>query len=132
MQNQQQMMIKQQEMMIKQMMVQARQSPWYIQQEDFQRYQKIFSSFDQQGQGFLSGEHMQSVMNQTKLEKEVCEHVWRIVNPKNVDRFDIRMFAMAMHFLYNKKKNEGINLPPSIPEETIISVDPENYMRMKQ
>lgn len=56
-----------------------------------------------------------------------------MVNPKGADRFDVRMFAMAMHFLYNKKKNgEGIQLPPSIPEETIMSIDPDNYFKMKQ
>lgn len=61
--SQQQQMARQQEMMMKQMMHQARQSPWYIQQDDIQRYQKIFSSFDQGGQGFLTSEQMRSVMD---------------------------------------------------------------------
>ncbi|TNV82753.1 hypothetical protein FGO68_gene15469 [Halteria grandinella] len=131
--NQQQQMMRQQEMMLKQMMQQARQSPWYIQQDDIQRYQKIFGSFDQGGQGFLTSEQMRSVMDQTKLEKHICDHVWAMVNPKGMDRFDVRMFAMAMHFLYNKKKHgDGMNLPGAIPEETIMSIDPENYMKMKQ
>ena len=53
-----------------------------------------------------------------------------MVNPKGLDRFDRIMFSMAMQFLYNKKK--GIELPPIIPEEMLMSINPENYFRMKQ
>lgn len=57
----------------------------------------------------------------------------RIVNPRGIDRFDQNMFSMAMHFLYNKKKaGGGLELPPAVPEETIMSLDPEKYFRMKQ
>jgi hypothetical protein len=55
---------------------------------------------------------MREVMDQTKLEKNICDHVWSIVNPRNLDRFDRGMFSMAMHFLYNKKKaGGGLELP---------------------
>jgi hypothetical protein len=73
---------------------------------------------------------MRQVMEQTKLERPVCDHVWQLVNPKGLDRFDKPMFAMAMHFLYNKKKTGG-DLPMQIPEETLMSIDPEGYMKMK-
>lgn len=35
------------------MMVQAKNSPWFLQEEEIQRFNKIFSSFDQSGQGFI-------------------------------------------------------------------------------
>ena len=49
---------------------------------------------------------MLEVMEQTKLEKPICDHVWNLVNPRGIQDklFDKAMFAMAMHFLYNKKK----------------------------
>ena len=76
---------------------------------------------------------MREVMEQTKVEKSVCEHVWGLVNPRGSDRIDKSMFAMAMHFLYNKKKQGGgLELPPMVPEETLMSIDPENYFKMKQ
>jgi hypothetical protein len=42
------------------------------------------------------------------------------------------MFAMAMHFLYKKKQIEGLALPPQVPEETLLSIDPEGFFKMKQ
>jgi hypothetical protein len=73
---------------------------------------------------------MRDVMDKTKLDKGVCDHVWQLVNPKNLDRFDRIMFAMSMQFLYNKKK--GIELPRAVPEEMLMSINPDNYFRMKQ
>ena len=71
-------------------------------------------------------------MEQTKLEKPICDHVYQIVNPRGLDRFDRTMFSMAMHFLYNKKKaGGGIELPNQIPEEMLLSIDQEGYFKMK-
>jgi hypothetical protein len=75
---------------------------------------------------------MKEVMEQTKLDRPICDHVWQLVNPRGLDRFDKTMFSMAMHFLYNKKKLGSIDLPPQIPEETLMSIDPEGYFKMKQ
>jgi hypothetical protein len=75
---------------------------------------------------------MKEVMEQTKLEKPICDQVFQIVNPRGLDRFDRTMFSMAMHFLYNKKKaGGGIEIPHSIPEEMLLSIDPEGYYKMK-
>ena len=75
---------------------------------------------------------MREVMEQTKLEKPICDQVFHIVNPRNLDRFDRTMFSMAMHFLYNKKKAVGgLEIPQSIPEEMLLSIDPEGYFKMK-
>jgi len=42
------------------------------------------------------------------------------------------MFCMAMHFLYNKKKaGGGLEMPMSVPEEMLMSIDPDNYFKMK-
>jgi hypothetical protein len=73
---------------------------------------------------------MREIMEKTKLERHVCEQVFALVNPKMIDRFDKVMFAMSMQFLYNKKK--GIDLPPQIPEEMLLSINPDGYFRMKQ
>ena len=93
------------------------------------RYVKIFGHFDQAGQGFLSSTQMREVMDQTKVDRASCDHVWSLVNPRGAERFDRQMFSMAMHFLYNKKKQ--IELPPVVPEETLISIDSEGYFKMK-
>jgi hypothetical protein len=42
------------------------------------------------------------------------------------------MFAMAMHFLYKKKQVGAIELPNQVPEETLLSIDPEGFFKMKQ
>ena len=52
---------------------------------------------------------MREIMEKTKLESHVCDHVFMLVNPKMMERFDKVMFAMSMQFLYNKKK--GIEVP---------------------
>jgi hypothetical protein len=55
-----------------------------------------------------------------------------MVNPRGLERFDRTMFCMAMHFLYNKKKaGGGLELPNSVPEEMLMSIDSENYFKMK-
>ena len=68
------------------------------------------------------------------MDAPICDHVWRIVNPRDMDKFDKNMFTMVMHFLYVYKKNNGsIPLPnQTVPEETIMSIDPDNYFKMKQ
>ena len=67
---------------------------------------------------------MREVMAQTKLEQPICDHVWRLVNPQGEKPFDRAMFSMAMHFLYNKKKQGGgLELPQTVPEEMLLSVD---------
>jgi hypothetical protein len=39
---------------------------------------------------------------------------------------------MAMHMLYNKKKaGGGLELPNQIPEEMLMSIDPDGFFRMK-
>ena len=74
-----------------------------------------------------------SVMEQTKLDKATCEHVSKIINPMNSERIDRSMFAMAMHMLYLKKKQgESLNLPGSLPEEMLMSIDPEAFMQIKR
>jgi hypothetical protein len=73
---------------------------------------------------------MREIMEKTKLERKVCDQVFSLVNPKMMDRFDKIMFAMSMQFLYNKKK--GIEVPNQIPDEMLLSINPEGYFRMKQ
>jgi hypothetical protein len=36
---------------------------------------------------------------------------------------------MSMKLLFTKK--QGIELPPNVPEEMFMSINPENYFRMK-
>jgi hypothetical protein len=47
------------------------------------------------------------------------------VNPKGLDVFDRKMVTMAIHLLYRCKS--GHALPDKIPEEMIMSIDPEEY-----
>jgi Ca2+-binding EF-hand superfamily protein len=51
------------------MMTQAKNSPWFIQDEEIARFNKIFSSFDQNGQGFIPAVQMREIMEKTKLER---------------------------------------------------------------
>jgi hypothetical protein len=48
-----------------------------------------------------------------------------LVNPKGLDAFDKKMFFMAIHFL--QKAKSGNDLPIQVPQEMIISLDPESY-----
>ncbi len=56
--------------------------------------------------------------------------VWHLTNPRGIDKFDKKMFILAMHFLYKKK--QGVELPPMVPEETHISIDGDNYFKNMQ
>ena len=51
--------------------------------------------------------------------------MWDLVNPKGLNVFDKKMLQMAVHFLYKYKL--GNALPDQIPQEMIISLDPEGY-----
>jgi hypothetical protein len=47
----------------------------------------------------------------------------------NLERIEKGMFAMAMHLLYLKKKQgDALALPGSIPEEMLMSIDPEAFL----
>lgn len=56
--------------------------------------------------------------------------MWSLVNPEGAELFDKKMFHMAMHFL--SKKKQGIELPGGVPQEMLISLDPEGYFSQKQ
>jgi hypothetical protein len=73
---------------------------------------------------------MQSLFKKTELNREACEKVWMLVNPKGLDVFDRKMFLMAIHLLYKAK--QGTDLPQQVPQEMIISVDPEGYFAYMQ
>ncbi|CDW75676.1 eh domain containing protein [Stylonychia lemnae] len=126
----QQQMMKQQQMMQKQMFERAKQSPWFIQQEEQQRYVQIFNQFDKERQGILAGELVKGLFQKTELDQQSQDIVWNLVNPRNIDKFDQKLFILAIHFLYKKK--QGTELPPMLPEESQISVDPENYFKQMQ
>ena len=66
------------------------------------------------------------------MEQPVRDKVYQLVNPHNQERVDKTMFAMAMHFLYKKKQAGAIELPNQVPEETLLSIDPEGFFKMKQ
>jgi hypothetical protein len=47
----------------------------------------------------------------------------------NSERIDKGMFAMAMHLLYLKKKQgDDLALPGSIPDQMLMSIDPEAFL----
>lgn len=72
------------------MIERAKQSQWYISEEDLQRYSKIFAHFDKEKRGAIPAEQMRGVFEQTKLEQNVCDSVWHLVNPRNLSQFDHR------------------------------------------
>lgn len=73
---------------------------------------------------------MRDVLEQTRLDKSICDQVWHLVNPRGLDKFDKTMFIVAMHFLY-KKKATNCELPSVVPEETYMSVEGENFIQNK-
>ena len=102
-------------------------SVWYLLQPDFEKYEKIFFHFDEKKKGHIADTHIHTVFKQTGLPREACEKVWMLVNPKGLDVFDRKMFFMALHLLYKCK--QGNVLPDEIPQEMIISLDPEGYFQ---
>eukprot|EP00347_Sterkiella_histriomuscorum_P010340 403376681 len=123
----QQQMMKQQQMMHQQVLERAKQSPWFIQPEEKERYLKIFAQVDKENMGFLSSEKVRGLFTQTQMDQASQDQVWNLVNPDNKERFDKPLFVVTIHYLYKKK--QGSELPPRLPEESLLSVDPETYFK---
>ncbi len=93
---QQQQMLDQQRNLV---LEQAKQSPWFITEQEQEKYGRIFNFFDQSKQGYLTDVQAQEAFSKTLLPKEVLASVWELVNSGGNETFDQKMFWMAMHLL---------------------------------
>lgn len=88
-------------------------SVWFLYQAEIDKYYKIFDHFDQTKSGLVNNAAMKNLLLQTQLSPDICDSVWKMVNPKNQEGFNKKMFCIALHLLYKKKV--GQEIPQSIP-----------------
>lgn len=81
---------------------------WRIKPEDRVNYDKVFNHFDKDASGTLTDTDMQQVLVMTKSSKPVCAQVWELSNPEGEEIFTKPMFMVAMHLLYQKKKDDSL------------------------
>jgi len=105
---------------MQQMEGQMKQSPWFISQEQREKYQKIFAFFDKGSKGYLDDEELQGAFKQTGLGREALGHAWELANPEGEDFFNLNMFSVAMHLLFQHR--HGHPLPQTIPQELVYSI----------
>lgn len=86
-------------------MQQQSQDFWVISDQDRVNYENSWKQFDKQGKGCLTDTEMQNVLQMTKLPKEVCAHVWQLVNPNGEEIFSKPMFMVAIHLMFKKKRD---------------------------
>ena len=101
--------------------MQQKSSPWFLSQQDKERYMKMLTMFDTEKKGHLTDKEMQNIMTNTKLEKQTCAKVWQVSNPNLATNFDIKMFTIAMHLMYRKRTDSHIQLPDKVPIELELS-----------
>lgn len=69
---------------------------------------KIFNMFDKNKSGSLTDTEMQAVMQQTKLDRNICAKVWDLSNSHGDATFTKPMFFIAMHLMYKKRLDANI------------------------
>ena len=83
----------------------------------------MMKMFDPNQSGTLSDREMQQVMLKTQLDKASCAKVWDLSNPQRENEFSKSMFLIAMHLMYKKRQDPGIQFPERVPQELFVTAE---------
>ena len=90
---------------------------WAITKDEKKIYDRIFSEWDKQRLGFMSGDVAIQIMTQSGLSQKDLEAIWTLSDPGNKGRLDRDEFAVAMHLIY--RHLNGYPIPVRLPPELI-------------
>ncbi|KAF9205502.1 actin organization and endocytosis protein [Haplosporangium sp. Z 27] len=90
---------------------------WAVSREEKARYDHIFSEWDPDHSGFLSGERALQIFGSSGLHQNDLSHIWALADPHNQGKLNKDEFAVAMHLVY--RKLNGGDIPAVLPDDLI-------------
>lgn len=90
---------------------------WAITKEEKRIYDGIFSEWDKDRKGFISGEMGINIFSQSGLNRQDLETIWTLADPGNKGKLDRDEFSVAMHLIY--RHLNGYPIPSRLPPELI-------------
>ncbi|KAF5094836.1 hypothetical protein D0Z00_003379 [Geotrichum galactomycetum] len=90
---------------------------WAITKDEKNIYDGIFSEWDKQNQGIMTGDVAIQVMTQSGLSQRDLEAIWTLSDPGNKGSLNRDEFAVAMHLIY--RHLNGYPIPNRLPPELI-------------
>ncbi|KAF5096997.1 hypothetical protein D0Z03_001500 [Geotrichum reessii] len=90
---------------------------WAITKDEKNIYDGIFSEWDKQNLGVMTGDVAIQVMTQSGLSQRDLEAIWTLSDPSNKGSLNRDEFAVAMHLIY--RHLNGYSIPNRLPPELI-------------
>ena len=90
---------------------------WAITKDEKNIYDGIFSEWDKQNLGVMTGDVAIQVMTQSGLSQRDLEAIWTLADPGNKGSLNRDEFAVAMHLIY--RHLNGYPIPNRLPPELI-------------
>lgn len=90
---------------------------WAITKDEKKIYDRIFTEYDKQRVGFISGDSAIQVMSKSGLPEKDLEAIWTLSDPNNRGKLNRDEFAVAMHLIY--RCLNGYSIPARLPPELI-------------
>ena len=84
-----------------------------MEEEDFQRFQCLFQSFDTDHDGYLTGKEARGILYSSGLAKSVLAYVWDLCDVDCDGAMDVKEFCLAM-WLVARKVHMHVELPKTL------------------
>lgn len=90
---------------------------WAISKEEKRIFDGIFSQWDTENKGYITGEMGIQIFSMSGLNRQDLEAIWTLCDPGNKGKLDRDEFAVAMHLIY--RHVNGYPIPSRLPPELI-------------
>ncbi|KAF9086756.1 actin organization and endocytosis protein [Mortierella sp. AD031] len=90
---------------------------WAVSREEKAQYDQIFSAWDLDHSGYISGERAREIFGSSGLPPTDLGLIWALADPNNHGKLNKDEFAVAMHLVY--RKLNGGDIPPVLPDDLV-------------
>lgn len=94
-------------------------APWIV---DKSRWEMLFMDADKDHDGLVSGADVKNIFLQSGLSQVYLAHIWNLCDIKSTGTLNVEQFALAMHFIEQKRQ---FNIEP--PSELSPDLVPPSF-----
>ncbi|KAI3661917.1 hypothetical protein MP638_005958 [Amoeboaphelidium occidentale] len=92
--------------------------PWFMEQEQFDEYQRLFKDLDLDLDGFVTGKEVKPVFSESGLPKETLGQIWTLCDTDQDGKLNVNEFALGLWMISNRIVN-GVGVPERLGQEHI-------------
>eukprot|EP00040_Diaphanoeca_grandis_P020906 m.111177 g.111177 ORF g.111177 m.111177 type:complete len:1035 (-) comp28102_c0_seq1:66-3170(-) len=98
-------------------MAPSKKGAWAVPQAEFERFEGFFKGVDKDGDGFVGGGEVMSLMAASKLDKAILGKIWNLADINSTGLLTVEQFALAMWLIAQKVK--GVEVPNSLAPDMV-------------